>query len=105
MEDPKWQRKFTIIWGSCLALAVAFSLPYLFRSIRNKRAFLWFGGVSEDLKAYTTIPGESEKQTVPSNKRKVAGLLSTVGAVALWTPPGIEMNAGQSEFKFTMNVI
>ncbi|KAF8913656.1 hypothetical protein CPB85DRAFT_1375526 [Mucidula mucida] len=97
VEDPKWQRKFTIIWGSCLALAVAFSLPYLFRSIRNKRAFLWFGGVSEDLKAYTTIPGESEKQTVPSNtgKRRVAGLLSTVGAVALWTPPGIEMNAGQ----------
>ncbi|KAG7094335.1 hypothetical protein E1B28_007934 [Marasmius oreades] len=56
-EDPKWQRTFTIVWCSALSASVAFSLPYLVKSIRNQRAFAGLFGVGERYAgyAYSTI--------------------------------------------------
>ncbi|KAI0312563.1 hypothetical protein OF83DRAFT_1145534 [Amylostereum chailletii] len=50
VEDPKWQRKFTIIWASFLALAV---------------------------------------------RKRVEGVLRTLGAVLFWSPLGVGLDLGQ----------
>lgn len=98
VEDPKWQRRFTTIWGAFLATAVVCSLPYLVKSVRNGRMALWFRGVGEDMRTYTAVPSDVKvSETVPT--RRSSGLqtiLQTAGNVFLWSPPGLELNMGQS---------
>ncbi|KAF8060247.1 hypothetical protein FPV67DRAFT_1588099 [Lyophyllum atratum] len=119
VEDPKWQIKFTIAWTSALAVFVLIALPAIL-STRRKWASEVFG-VSEDWRGrYTRLddkPTEeldtpekerksccgrvhsiSELQQVPQRRNShviLARVLSALGSVIYWTPPGIGLNAGQ----------
>ncbi|KAJ4480196.1 iron reductase [Lentinula aciculospora] len=106
--DPQWQTKFSIIWGSCLGASLLFAVPRLARSIRNGRAFAGFFGVKEDWEGrgkYEAVTENSDnssttrkrtKSRSPSSAvRTVEGILSVIRSVALWTLPGLGLNAGQ----------
>ncbi|KAA1466991.1 iron reductase [Dentipellis sp. KUC8613] len=93
--DPKWQRKFSIVWASFTGLAVVLSLPYLLRSIRARRAFTGLFGIWEDLsgKRYASVAGSGE---APSRRRsRIGAVLRSVGSVLLWSPPGLRLDVGQ----------
>ncbi|KAF9256526.1 hypothetical protein L218DRAFT_936602 [Marasmius fiardii PR-910] len=116
-EDPKWQRKFTTIWCSGLAASVAFSLPYLVKSFRNRRVFAGLTGVGERNYGYTVAPDDdldakstgsdndskmtsSEIQRSESRGRsilqaQVEGILSMLFSSLLWSAPGLGVNVGQ----------
>lgn len=99
-EDPKWQRKFSMIWASAIAVAVLFTLPQLIWSIRRGRAFTGLTGIWEDWsgKHYQALTSKENAEVAESGggrKRRVAAILRSVGAVVYWTPPGIDLNAGQ----------
>lgn len=98
VEDPKWQRRFTTIWGAFLATAVVCSLPYLVKSVRNGRMALWFRGVGEDMRTYTAVPSDVKaSNTVPTRRSSgLRSIVQTAGNVFLWSPPGLELNMGQS---------
>ena len=98
-EDPKWQRKFTIVWCSALAAATVLSLPYLVRSFRNGRLYTGMMGVSERW-GYEPIAQKEEVrlQVRRSRRRALEGRLSVIGGMLLWTAPGIGLNVGQSTF-------
>ncbi|KIK58003.1 hypothetical protein GYMLUDRAFT_75092 [Collybiopsis luxurians FD-317 M1] len=101
--DPQWQTKFSIIWASCLGATILFSAPRLTKSIRNGRAFTGFFGIEEDWSGsgkYEAVdPSDSgppaPTKTRSSVVRKVAGVLSAMRSIALWTLPGLGLNAGQ----------
>ncbi|KAH7920823.1 iron reductase [Leucogyrophana mollusca] len=95
VEDPKWQRKFTIIWCSVLGFAIVVSLPALLLSIRNGRALKGFFGVSEDLsrKGYRSVT--NDEKLARRLGRKISALWSAVNSPRLWAPPHLKLNAGQ----------
>ncbi|KAK0450521.1 iron reductase [Desarmillaria tabescens] len=97
VEDPKWQRRFTAIWASCVGAAILYSLPYLVRSIRNRRTWLWFQGVSEDFSAkgiYVPLQQATPRRSIPA-KKHLECIFGTIGSVTLWTPPFLALNVGQ----------
>ncbi|KAG6874035.1 hypothetical protein C0995_006892 [Termitomyces sp. Mi166 len=101
--DPKWQVKFTIIWTSVLAFFALISLPSIFRGRRKwiREAF----GITENWRdKYARLAAEKTEScfggTLPPPPRRkshvvVARILSTLGSVFYWTPPGIGLNVGQ----------
>ncbi|KAF8055170.1 hypothetical protein FPV67DRAFT_1680727 [Lyophyllum atratum] len=119
VEDPKWQIKFTIAWTSVLAAFVLIALPAVLSTRRKWAAEIF--GVSEDWRGrYTRLDDkETEEQDTPEKERKsccgrvhsiseiqqvpqrrkshviIARVLSALGSVIYWTPPGIGLNAGQ----------
>ncbi|KAF9241279.1 iron reductase [Melanogaster broomeanus] len=95
VEDPIWQGKFTTIWCSILALAIAASVPSLVRSLRNGRSLKGFFGVSEDLhrRGYTTMT-DDEKLSPPRISKASKFWYSAI-SVRQWTLPYVELNAGQ----------
>lgn len=99
VEDPKWQRKFSIIWASLAGFAIIVSIPHLLRSFRRGRAFKGFFGVSEQLARKYYYPVISEEKIPQRSDRRAAGLFRSLGSVTLWSLPGLELNMGQSEFE------
>ncbi|KIK09642.1 hypothetical protein K443DRAFT_392442 [Laccaria amethystina LaAM-08-1] len=99
VQDPKWQRKFSIIWPSVLAFFVLASLPRVIRAIKKRRAFTGVFGVWEDLDGGSTRVYESVGDTPAGGRRKkrwrVENFLSAVGSVAYWSIPGLGLNAAQ----------
>ncbi|KAK0185299.1 iron reductase [Armillaria mellea] len=99
IEDPKWQRRFTAIWASCVGTAILYSLPYLVRSVRNRRTWLWFQGIGEDLSAkgiYVPLEQTTPARSIPA-KNRLESIIGSVGSVMLWTPPLLALNVGQSK--------
>ncbi|KAK7468573.1 ferric-chelate reductase Frp1 [Stygiomarasmius scandens] len=97
-EDPKWQRKFSIIWATVVTGAIFFSLPHLLKSVRKGKAFVGFGGVREE---WGLRLGEEKQSTVERRgpivlPGKLAGMLSTISSTFRWTLPGLRLNLGQS---------
>ncbi|KAJ3995058.1 iron reductase [Lentinula boryana] len=101
--DPEWQTKFSIIWGSCLGASLLFAAPRLIRSIRNGRAFTGLFGIKEDWQARgkyeAVVTKKNMARTTYSSSsrlvRTVEGIISAIRSIALWTLPGIGLNAGQ----------
>lgn len=112
--DPEWQRKFSIVWASCVAAAVLYSLPHLLRSIKNGRAYEDFFGVTE---RWQTLPPRSTTSisgrapTVPNTrrsggvKRAAETVLGVIASFALWSIPGLGLNLGQREFSQSIHCI
>ncbi|EIN03568.1 hypothetical protein PUNSTDRAFT_116967 [Punctularia strigosozonata HHB-11173 SS5] len=100
VEDPKWQRKFSIIWGTAAGIAILISLPHLLRAIRSRRAFAGLFGVWEDWsgKAYQPVAASDERKRSggsPGWKDRVRGVARIVTSALLWTLPGTEVDVGQ----------
>ncbi|KAI0691823.1 iron reductase [Cytidiella melzeri] len=97
VEDPIWQRKFSIIWASAVAVAVVASLPKLCRAVRIGRTFTGFFGVSETLgSSYHPVSSSAEK--TPLLRRRRSGWLAvaeTVASTLRWSLPGLEVDFGQ----------
>ncbi|KAG5732756.1 Ferric reductase transmembrane component 1 [Termitomyces sp. T112] len=100
--DPKWQVKFTIIWTTALALFALITLPSILRGCRRWMEELF--GITENWHDKYTRVGDEKKESYfggglllpPRPKRViVARILSTMGSVFYWTPPGIGLNVGQ----------
>ncbi|KAK0491790.1 iron reductase [Armillaria luteobubalina] len=107
IEDPKWQRRFTAIWASCVGAAILYSLPYLVRSVRNKRTWLWFQGISEDFSAkgiYVPLEQTTPPPSKPA-KNRLANIVGTIGSFTLWTPPLLALNVGQSKLSLLFVVL
>jgi ferric-chelate reductase len=98
VEDPKWQRKFSIVWASAVAVAVVASLPALWRSLRSGSAYKGFFGVSETLGgSYRPVSSTPEKTSPPRRKRNLPqALIETVTSTLRWSLPGLEVDFGQS---------
>lgn len=97
VEDPKWQRRFTAVWASCVGAAILYSLPYLVRSVRNRRTWLWFQGIGEDFSAkgiYVPLEQTTPPRSTPA-KNHLKTIIGSVGSVTLWTPPLLALNVGQ----------
>ena len=99
MEDPKWARKFSIVWASAVAIAVAASLPKLLPVLRTGRAFKGIFGVSETLGgSYGAVPPSSEKTVLPRRRRnRLLAVFETAASTLRWTLPGLELDFGQSK--------
>ncbi|KAF9494724.1 hypothetical protein BDN71DRAFT_1489264 [Pleurotus eryngii] len=105
VEDPKWQRKFSIVWASFLGAAILLALPSLVRLI-HRRGFVtvfraWFGGVKEDGQTrYTPVDDRSDGHQSKSEGHRAthpkrSAVLSSIWSLMLLTPPGIELNVAQ----------
>ncbi|KAI0655804.1 iron reductase [Cubamyces menziesii] len=96
VEDPKWQRKFSIIWAAGVAIAVLFSVPAVVRALRRGRLFRsWLIGVTEDTNMNKYAPASGNDVVPPKARRRVYGLLETLWSATLWSLPGIELDLGQ----------
>ncbi|KAH9900709.1 iron reductase [Cubamyces lactineus] len=96
VEDPKWQRKFSIIWAAGVAIAVLFSIPTVVRALRRGRFFRsWLVGVTEDTSMKNYAPASGNDALPQKSKRRVYGLLETFWSTTLWSLPGIELDLGQ----------
>ncbi|KAJ3843301.1 hypothetical protein F5878DRAFT_638167, partial [Lentinula raphanica] len=109
--DPEWQTKFSIIWASCLGTSLLFAAPRLVRSIRAGRAFTGFFGIKEDWERsgkYEVIDSRRTSTTTSKKNwtrksysststlmRTAEGIISAMRSVALWSLPGLGLNAGQ----------
>ncbi|EMD32717.1 hypothetical protein CERSUDRAFT_118461 [Gelatoporia subvermispora B] len=95
VEDPIWQRKFSIVWASAIGVAVLVSVPHTAKALRSGRLFRGFFGVTEDVsgKRYTPV-GAVDKDPIPG-KRKFSALCETLASPASWSLPGLELNFGQ----------
>ncbi|KAF7421311.1 hypothetical protein PC9H_011833 [Pleurotus ostreatus] len=106
VEDPKWQRKFSIVWASFLGAAIFIALPSLVRLI-HRRGFVtvfraWLGGVREDrqTRRYTPVDDHSDVHQSKSEGHRAtlsrrSAFLNRIRSLMLLTPPGIELNVVQ----------
>ncbi|KAI0640857.1 iron reductase [Trametes meyenii] len=96
VEDPKWQRKFSIIWAAGVSIAVLASLPQVVRALRRGRLVRgWLWGVTEDPKGRNYTPAASTDAVPPKSRRRVFGVLETLRSATLWSIPGVELDLGQ----------
>ncbi|KAI0085510.1 iron reductase [Irpex rosettiformis] len=97
VEDPKWARKFSIIWATAVAIAVTVSLPKLLPAIWSRRAFTGIFGVTETSGgSYGAVPSSSEKAVLPRRKRNgLLAIFETAASTLRWTLPGLEVDFGQ----------
>lgn len=97
VEDPIWQRKFTIIWCSGLAIAVAVSLPSLIISLRQGRVFKGITGISE-ITGYRSVSSDDNKPLPPPrsrSSRRLIGAWNALISTTYWSLPKLELNLGQ----------
>jgi ferric-chelate reductase len=96
VEDPKWQIKFTIIWCSGVALALAVSLQSLVLGLRHGRSLKGITGVSET-NAYQSAHSD-DKEPPPTSRRgrRLVGAWNALVSPMYWSPPKLELNLGQS---------
>ncbi|KAK0234313.1 iron reductase [Armillaria fumosa] len=97
IEDPQWQRRFTAIWASCVGAAILHSLPYLVRSVCNRRTWLWFQGIGGDFSVNGIYAPLKQTTPPPSRpaKNRLANIVGAIGSFTLWTPPLLALNVGQ----------
>ncbi|KAI0742236.1 iron reductase [Daedaleopsis nitida] len=95
VEDPKWQRKFSIIWAAGVGIAVLASIPHLVRAYKNRRLYRGLvTGVTENSRGY--VPANHAADIKPARTgRRVSGLVETLWSSTLWTLPGVELDVGQ----------
>ncbi|KAG1809121.1 iron reductase [Suillus subaureus] len=95
VEDPKWQIKFTIIWCSGVALAVAVSVPSLILGLRHGRSLKGIAGISET-NGYQSAYSD-DKEPPPSRRRgrRLVGAWNALISPTHWSPPKLELNLGQ----------
>ncbi|KAJ7722393.1 hypothetical protein B0H16DRAFT_1385845 [Mycena metata] len=103
-EDPKWQGRFTMMWGIALALAIVLAAPRAFRlrSLRQSLTGLLGIRVRDE---YERVPmqdddGREGRTTMAERKAVETGNpVTTLGRVLdsmrLWNVPGIPLNVGQ----------
>lgn len=93
--DPKWQKKFSIVWATAVGVAIVASLPSLIRSIRNGRAFCDLFGVREDFgkTRYTATVSEDVKPS--KNSRKIVAVEESAWSIVRWSIPGVELTGWQ----------
>ncbi|KAI0743320.1 ferric reductase like transmembrane component-domain-containing protein [Irpex lacteus] len=97
VEDPKWARKFSIVWAAAVAIAVTASLPKLLPAIRSGRMFKGIFGVSETFSSsYSAVPSSPEKGILPRRRRnRLLAIFETAASTLRWTLPGLEVDFGQ----------
>ncbi|TFK50651.1 iron reductase [Heliocybe sulcata] len=98
VEDPKWQRKFSIIWASFIGFAILLALPRFLRAVRRGRAFDTLFGIWEDWSGKGFYKGVPIKDLEPRQDRKwrvSSGIVRTVISTLLWTIPKSEISLGQ----------
>ncbi|PFH46223.1 hypothetical protein AMATHDRAFT_51205 [Amanita thiersii Skay4041] len=100
-EDPKWQTKFSIIWASVVGAFVVAALPRIIRNLRNGTLFTGVFGINENFNAYGRVSGSGKANRRSQKSRSarrpgiITKILNTLGSITYWSPPGIELNAGQ----------
>ncbi|OWZ60209.1 ferric-chelate reductase [Cryptococcus neoformans c45] len=95
-EDPKWQKKFTIIWTSFLAFSLLLSIPYIVHHFRIGRLYSGLA-IRESLGPSQDVSNSSHgnaKRNHSQNKwratfigRAVIGVGAMVQSITLWTLP------------------
>ncbi|KAG1847157.1 iron reductase [Suillus subalutaceus] len=95
VEDPKWQMKFTIIWCTGVALAVAVSVPSLILGLRHGRSLKGIAGISET-NGYQSAHSDG-KEPPPTHRRgrKLIGAWNALISPTYWSPPKLGLNIGQ----------
>ncbi|KAG1762575.1 iron reductase [Suillus occidentalis] len=95
VEDPKWQIRFTIIWCSGVALALAVSVPSLVLGLRHGRSLKSITGISET-NGYQSAHSD-DKEPPPTNRRgrRLVGAWNAIVSPMHWSPPQLELNLGQ----------
>ncbi|KAI0753811.1 iron reductase [Fomes fomentarius] len=94
VEDPKWQRKFSIIWAAVLGAAILASIPHVVRSFTTRRLLRGLvSGVTERGGNY--VPANRADITPKRSRRTVSSLVETLRSSTLWTLPGVELDIGQ----------
>jgi len=97
VEDPIWQGKFTIIWCSGLAVAIAISLPNSILSLRRGRFFKSITGISE-AEGYRSVYSDDDKPLSPpesQRSRRLLGVWKSLVSQSYWSLPKLELNLGQ----------
>ncbi|KAJ6562161.1 hypothetical protein B0H19DRAFT_1143725 [Mycena capillaripes] len=118
VEDPKWQRRFTLMWGALLGVCVLLAAPRVVRGLRTGAVFAGFMGVRV-AGLYAPLPSEvSEKEEFDDSstrstlvvadaaeigtERRLGGrkhwiytAVRLLSSFALWHIPGIDLNIGQ----------
>lgn len=95
-EDPKWQKKFTVIWTSVLAFALLLSVPYIVHHFRIGRLYSGLA-IRESLHPSQDVSNAaraSAKRDHPQSKwrstfigRAATGVGAMVQSLTLWTLP------------------
>lgn len=89
--DPKWQRKFTIIWCSVLAFSTVVSIPWVIRAYRNGTLYKGLA-IRESLKDRVPKQVKHSTPSPPARRNgfgaKMVHLLQAVWqTITLWTLP------------------
>ncbi|KAJ7112851.1 iron reductase [Mycena crocata] len=110
VEDPKWQRRFTLMWCSVLGFCIFFAVPRVVRGLRSGAALAGMTGVrvgalyaplpssDGDLSPQSTVVGDPLNISGPvlrPRKYWVYAASSLLSSYALWRIPGINLNVGQ----------
>jgi len=96
LVDPQWARKFTIAWTSVVAAGIVVSLPRLYRSVKQGRAFTGMFGVVELWKETPYILAEERQLREHRTPWRLGVNLKRGKAVFSWTLPGFDISVGQS---------
>lgn len=96
VEDPKWQIKFTIIWCSGVALALAVSVPSLVLGLRHGRSFKGITGISETNGYQSAHSDDKEPPPTSRRGRRLVGAWNALVSPMHWSPTKLELNLGQS---------
>ncbi|KAJ6586450.1 ferric reductase like transmembrane component-domain-containing protein [Mycena vulgaris] len=111
IEDPKWQVRFTIIWGSLLGVCVVCAAPRVINGLRSGTALAGLAGVRV-AELYAPLPSDDDadalsQTTAVGSARSVSGpsagparnwvhtTASLLSSFTLWNIPGISLNLGQ----------
>lgn len=95
VEDPKWQIKFTIIWCSGVALALAVSVPSLILGLRHGRSLKGITGISETNGYQSAYSDDKEPPPTSRRGRRLVGAWNALVSPMHWSPPKLELNLGQ----------
>ncbi|KZV60449.1 hypothetical protein PENSPDRAFT_594068 [Peniophora sp. CONT] len=95
IDGPKWQTKFTIVWCSVLAAAVAACAPALISRLRRGVAFAGVTGLGDDWgRSYESVPS-AEMKDVKTSRSSAYGLLSAAGRWLGYSPIGTGLTVAQ----------
>ncbi|KAF8636062.1 hypothetical protein AX17_003827 [Amanita inopinata Kibby_2008] len=102
VEDPKWQIRFSIIWTSVLGGFVLVALPRIVTGIRNRSIFKGLFGIQENTMEYERVAEQPEadvhatyRDYSVNSPAWAARILNSLESIVYWSPPGLELNAGQ----------
>ncbi|KIR77298.1 ferric-chelate reductase [Cryptococcus gattii E566] len=95
-EDPKWQKKFTVIWTSVLAFSLLLSVPYIVHHFRIGRLYAGLAireslhpsqDVSNAARASAKRDHSQSKWRSTFIGRALTGVGAMVQSLTLWTLP------------------